>query len=570
MSVRTTVWNRLGTPWAKMLLHGGVLAAVFYTYMRLIESFGGFSAANFQQQVIEFGLVLYLYGLFYIALKPWWGRSVLAVLPLLLAYLVHDIFYLAFGKVFRLINISEFPELLQILPLGYSLLLLTALLLPSLLYLAKVDYRWRRRLVLWLMPLLIIVIGVKLMPQAFARGFEQVAGVVKYSDGKSVENNGRLAMLAYREAQRTIALDKLKPYHDRKGYERQAAALTAALQPVNTRRNIHLIVLESFLDPRLFRELGFSEPPVHPAFDALFGDNLGLSVSPVFGGATAQAEFEVLCGVPAFERLSSVEFNVFSGADAQCLPGTLQRLGYRSVATNTYKPNFFNALPAYQGMGFSDSYFPQEFTSTQASYLHVGDPGFEEYIFDRSLFEQNLDFIQSHRQQHPGQPLFNYVLTIYGHTPHLLNPSTRPEFIELNSDYPDDHLSRSVNQFYYRTEAIADYVNKLLEIDKESLIILISDHVPPLRNGPNTYRALRYMDNREDSYFYNRLAILEDGKAKVYPAMHHYDMPSLVLNYLSGGKYCQDHDCDYLSTGKHKEREDYMEQYMRLMAHAVD
>jgi phosphoglycerol transferase MdoB-like AlkP superfamily enzyme len=570
MSARSIIPTWLGSFWVVALLHGGVLVAVLYGYMLLMEGFGGFSTENFTHQLIELGLVLYLYAMSYAVLGSCRGRSVLAALPLLLIYLVHDLFYLVFGKVFRLVNIAEFPELVQILPLGYSALVVAALCLPLGLFLLQVDYRRPRRLALWLVPLALVSVAVKAAPEAFAHSFEQLAAeIVKYSDGKSVEQNGRLAMLAYREAQRTAALEALGPYRDRDRYEHETAALVYELRPHGNRHNIHLIVLESFLDPRLLRDLRFSSPPAHPAFDKLFGDKLGLSLGPVFGGSTAQAEFEVLCGVPAFERFSSVEFNVFSGAAAHCLPGTLADLGYRSVASNTYKPNFFNALPAYQGAGFTDSYFPEEFSAARETYLKIGNPGVEEYLFDRSLFEQNLQFVRAHRQEHPGQPLFNYVLTIYGHTPHLLDPEQRPERIGLVSHYPDDHLQRAVNQFYYRTEAIASYVNQLLEIDRDSLIILVSDHVPPLRNGPNTYNALRYLDNRKNSYYYNRIAILENGKAKVYPELRHYELPSVILDYLSDGAYCRTHSCAFLGKTQRVSREAYAERYRRLMAHAA-
>ena len=570
MSARPPLPTWLMPPWARMLLHGGALIAVLCGYMLLMEGVGGFSTEYLHRQFIELGLVLYLYALFYTALKPGRWRSVLAALPLLLIYLVHDLFYLVFGKVFRLINVAEFPELVQILPLGYSALLLAALLLPLGLYLWRLDWRRPRRLALWLAPLALAAVAVKAAPATFAHSFEQLAAeIVKYSDGKSVEQNGRLAMLAYREAQRSTALAELGPFHDRARYEQEMAARADELRPHDRRRNVHLIVLESFLDPRLFRDLRFSSPPAHPAFDRLFGDQLGLSKAPVFGGSTAQAEFEVLCGVPAFERFSSVEFNVFSGAAAHCLPGMLRDLGYRSVATNTYKPNFFNALPAYQGAGFSDSYFPEEFSASRQTYLKLGDPGVEEFAFDRALFEQNLQFVRAHRQQNPDQPLFNYVLTIYGHTPHLLDPQQRPERIELDSNYADDHLHRAVNQFYYRTEAIAEYVNQLIVLDKDSLIILISDHVPPLRNGPNTYDALRYLDNREHSIYYNRIAILEGGKATVYPEMRHYELPPLILDYLGEGAYCRKHACAFRDATQRVEREAYLGPYQRLMAHAA-
>lgn len=544
---------------------------LLYAYLLLMEHLGGFTTAQLHLQLIEWVLLLYLYALCFTALKPGRGRSVLALLPLLLVYLVHDLFYLAFGKVFRLINAGELPELLQILPLGYAAALLLFFALPLGLWLLRVDYRRPRRLAPWFAPLLLLIVMVKGAPQAFSSSFEQWGGgIVKYSDGKSVERNGRLAMMAYREAQRTLAAGQLEPYRDREAYDAKAAALVASLRPQVAGRNLHLIVLESFLDPRLFRELRFSSPPVHPDFDALFGDQLGLSIAPVFGGATAQAEFELLCGVPAFESISSVEFNLFNGARAHCLPGLLAGFGYRAVATNTYKPNFFNALPAYQGMGFMESHFPQEFSGARESYLTIGDPGVEEYLFDSELFAQNLEFVRRHHQQHPGQPLFNYVLTIYGHTPHLLDPVLRPQRITLDSGYPDDHLSRTVNQFYYRTGAIAAYVKELLRIDPQGLIVLVSDHVPPLRNGPNTYKALRYLDNREGAYYHNRIAILDAGEPRLYPTLHHYDLPPLMLNMVSNGAYCGERPCAFDNVGLQEPREAYRERYLRLLAHASE
>jgi phosphoglycerol transferase MdoB-like AlkP superfamily enzyme len=557
--------------WYRLLLSCAGFVAGLYAYTLLMETFGGFSSSALYKQWIELLLVLYLYCLFYTLLKPIAWRAVLAAAPILLIYLVHDVYYLIYGKVFRLIDISELPELLQVLPLGYALVVALLLFLPLGLFFISVNYRQPGRLAIGLLPLALLLLLVETTPNVYANGFRQITpGIVKYSDGKSVENNGRLAMLIYREAQRADTLAKLEPYRDRQTYDQRTNRQVEALKPHQTRHNVHLIVLESFLDPRLFNDLRFSRSPVHPAFAKLFGDNLGLSRSPVFGGATAQAEFELLCGVPAFEMVSSVEFNAFSGEPANCLPQLLSQLGYRSVASNAYKPNFFNALPGYKGAGFTERFFPQEFYSAVESYLHFGNPGDEEYLFDRPLFEQNLAFIKSHLQDKPGQPLFNYVMTIYGHTPHLLDKDKRPEIIQLQSGYEDDHLQRAANQFYYRTQAIANYVNQLLAIDKHSLIVLVSDHVPPLRNGPNTYQALRYMDNIDKSYYYNRMAIIENGVVKRYSPMSHYELPPLILNYLSEGAYCKTNRCAFLNDEQRLARQEYLEDYLTLMAHASE
>ena len=251
------------------------------------------------------------------------------------------------------------------------------------------------------------------------------------------------------------------------------------------------------------------------------------------------------------------------------ISGLLTALGYRSVASNAYKPNFFNAQPAYQGMGFAEQQFPVEFYAAEPTYLRFGDPGVEEYIFDGDLMEQNLAFVQQHLAQHPGQPLFNYLLTMYGHTPHPLDPEKRPEIIRLQSDYSDDHLQRVVNQFYYRTEAIAHYVNRLIEMDRDSLIVLVADHVPPLRNGPNTYKALRYMGNREQSYYYNRIAVIANGKPVKLETLHQYELPDVVFDYLSAGHHCKARSCAHLGQAT-PPRDARLDAYLALMAHASE
>ncbi len=556
--------------WRKPLLHVALLLAALAIYAKLVEVYGGFSAKLLYLQWPELLCVLCLYGLLYTALKPSSWRPVLAAIPIFVIYLVHDVFYLVYGKVFRLINISELPELLQVLPLPYAILLVIAFVTPFLMLFAKIDYARPWRLALSMLPLVVIALGVRAAPDAFASGFQSFAHeIVTYSDGKSVEQNGRMAMLLYREAQRAGTLERIAPYRDRAAFDAHYREELARIGPDLQRRDVHLIVLESFLDPRLFKGVEFSRSPVHPDFEQLFGNTLGLSVSPVFGGGTAQAEFEVLCGVPAFEKLSSVEFNAFTGASAHCLPGILSGLGYQVTASNAYKPNFFNAQPAYQGIGFAEQYYPAEFYSAGPTYLHAGDTGVEDYQFDGDLFAQNLGFVEDYLRRGDRLPLFNYVLTIYGHTPHNLDPLKRPAVIQLRSGFHDVHLERVVNQFYYRTEAIAAYVRRLVALDPDSLIVLVSDHVPPLQFGPNTYNALAYLGNRPNSDHYNRIAIIDRGRPVSPPAMRHYDMPDLVLDRLTGGASCGTGRCAYRDVDR-APREAHLDRYLVLMAHASE
>ena len=559
------------TPWLRAIAATLLFLLSLYGYELLIESVGGFRTDGFLGRWLELALVSYLYLYFYLILKPKRWRPLLAALPILLVYITGDIFFHFYSKVFRIIEVLELPELIQVLPLSYSVPMLLIFLLPLLWLLSSIDYRKRALVLTGALPFAITVYLMEYMPHAYATMIETNGNeIVFYSDSLSVESNGRLTMLLYREAKRVDALAATQPYRHREAYGQQADQFAAELKPHNNHRNVHLIVLESFLDPTLFKKAHFSKDPMHPDFRKFFGNKLGFSISPVFGGGTAQAEFEVLCGVPAMEQLSSVEFNIFTGSAAECLPGIFNRLDYRTVATNAYRPNFFNAIPAYKGTGFNEIYFPREYSGNNPSYLRNGDDADDEFLFDGSLFAQNLEFVSQHLKEHPEQPLVNYIMTVYGHTPHFIDTAKRPELIQVKTDHEDEHLPRAVNQFYYRTQAIAAYVRKLTEIDPESIIILVSDHVPPLLYGPDTYGNLEYIDNSEGHYYKNRLMIIEHGKPKVYKTAHHYELNRVVYNYITDGAYCQSHACPHLKPESATPKSEYLEQYLRLMAHASE
>ncbi|MBI3561147.1 MAG: sulfatase-like hydrolase/transferase [Gammaproteobacteria bacterium] len=564
--------SRSAARWLRVVLINRYTGVVLMLYLWgwLSAAVGGFGNHSFYTQWLELGLILYIYALLYRLLRPSRWRAVLAGVPILIFYLVHDIFFLAYSKVFRWVNVHELPELFQVLPLVYTAVIVGVFFGPLLLMLAAINPRQTRQNMLLSLPLVIILAALFYFPAHFEQVFRGLASqMVVYSDAKSVERNGRLVMSLLREAERLQVTRTIAPYRDRLVYDQQARQRATYITSQGNRHNVHMIVLESFLDPNLFLGAKFSQSPTHPDFSRFFGDTAGLSIAPMFGGATSQSEFEVLCGVPGFEKLSSIEFNVFTGSAAQCLPGILRQSGYRTIGANAYKPNFFNALTAYKGIGFGEVHFPREFYPG-ITYLSSGDTGVEEYQFDAELFAQNLAMVRQALRQAPDKPIFNYLMTIYGHTPHVLDPGKRPEFIRILADYQDDHLGRSTNQFYYRSKAITDYVKELIAVDKHSLIILVADHVPPLRNGPNTFKALQYLGNIEGSYYHNRILIIENGIPKKYPLLHHYDMPDVIQNYLTHGQYCNQHRCAFLQGAQRPARDLLLNDYLRLLAHASE
>ncbi len=510
----------------------------------------------------ELPLALFLYFVFRSFLRGRRYGPVLAAIPVLLLYLFLDVYYMLLGRVFRLSELSEIPEMIDVLPWYQSAAIALILGLPLLLVSMRLRWPGWQRALLALAPLALLVATILWWPGLFLKGFLAVGyPPVVWSDYRSVGANGRLAMVLYHEARRRQALQSLQAYRDEEGYQQAQRRRLAQLERIGERRNVHLLLLEGFIDPTRLEKLRFDRDPMHPKLRALLGEGGkgNLSRSPVYGGYTAQAEFEALCGVPALQEFGTIEFNLFSGARVHCLPDVLGAIGYRTIATEGFKPEFFNARAALKGVGFDEIHFPREYAPADNSYLSTGDVAVEQYMFDDVLLKQNREFIAGKRG-----PLLNYVMTIYGHIPFRMDEKLRPRLIEVVAGGPvNDDLLTIVNQIWYRSKAIAEHIEALRKSDPDSIIIVLGDHLPPMPEGKGVYRQLGYIPDEPDSDKLTLLAVFDRGEPLTLDDFHHYDVPALIYRLLLGRQYCETEACQPRSEEKLRQ------EYRRLMAHAV-
>lgn len=512
----------------------------------------------------ELPVLIFLYWALSFVLKKGKLSAFIAAYPFVVIYVGFDIFYAAWGNVFKVIDCRNLPELLKVLPWMGKLGVLALIFLPIVLLLCFIDYRKYWRLLGMTAFAGLLVIAVEFRPGAVLYLLDHAGlRMTEWSDAECVNENGRLTMTLYSEARRRKALSETEGYRSRGDYYTRVTAAAEYIRRHGNNRNVYVVVLESWIDPTLLKGVTFSRDPRHPDFVRLVGDKQSFSISPVFGGQTAQAEFEVLCGVPALQRLSEIEFDDFTGKPAGCTPGVLAKAGYTSVVSNGFEPNYFNSTKAYTGVGFQQIYFPKEYGSAMSSYLTLGNTSQDEtYMFDGDLFDQNLKFIANTLRDHPKQPLYSYVLGIYGHAPHDIDVARRPLIVSVTSGQKDDQLVRATNQYYYRTQAIARYVNGLIKVDPKSLIIIVSDHLPVLDKGMNSYKEYRYLNNVDDAAHLNRILIVENGKVVRHKTIHHYDVSSVIYDYLTSKRYCSENDCDESDTKGERD-------YLSLIAHAV-
>lgn len=429
-----------------------------------------------------------------------------------LLYIFYNEFYIYFNRLPKISDLNQIPELFQVLSWTTTFIVIGGVLIYLVIFLKLIEIKYSQSISLILIST-ILFLSIKIYPVIYVWSFK-VLGFkeIPYNKIMSARESGYFNFTLYEEAKKNMALNSLE---QKDNFEEKSLNLTVK----ENLKNIHLIVLESFYDPNSFENLSFSENPIHPEF-IRFNKKQNISISPVYGGNTAQAEFEILTGAPAFSKYGSIEFNLFSGNKInRALPNLLRDVGYLTIATNALKPDIFNSYNAYRSLGFDEQYY-----ITGNTYLKKGK---EWFISDGDLLDQNFKFIDSIIHANPSKPIFNYVLGMYGHAPFSMNISKTPLKINvyLNKEpVSDDRIIRSVNQIYYRTQALANYIRKLNIIDPESIILITADHLPSLAGIEKFGNQAR--DIRKVPFYLIKSGEAQDLGNGLY---HHYNFTELLL-----------------------------------------
>jgi len=245
--------------------------------------------------------------------------------------------------------------------------------------------------------------------------------------------------------------------------------------------------------------------------------DFSLVTSPIYGGGTARAEFEVLSGLHSYGSIESVEFNVMQGSEMHTLLYALKNNNYQTIATIATGKGYFNSVKAYKSLGFEKVYFLEE----EKDYIEKNG---DKHIFDGDVFKYNIYKIQELLSSN-NLPIFSYVLGMYGHFPYDRNKQKRMDIINIKQK--DGNIKKILNQFYYRTEAIGNYIKKLQEISPNSIIYITSDHLPPLLNDDIKYKYNKHI---------NISILLKDDKIINVTGKKYYEIPWLIWDILIQNK----------------------------------
>ncbi|WP_183279914.1 LTA synthase family protein [Clostridium fungisolvens] len=255
---------------------------------------------------------------------------------------------------------------------------------------------------------------------------------------------------------------------------------------VSMKPNVIVIMSESFWDATQLKGVTFDRDIV----ENVRKDIKGSIVSPVFGGGTANVEFEALTGLSNyFTNPGVIPYNVYLRRPTPSIASVFNKNDYDTVAIHPNDKTFYNRDKVYKYMGFN---------------RFIDIDGFDKEkdfkgtnIADEKLMDMILNQISS-----GDKPKFIFAVTMQNHDPYL-NEYSKLEVKTSSKNLNEAEmsiLSNYASGIYDADRAFQKLISSLKNSDKPTLVYYFGDHLPRLGKPIgvyDVYNALNYFNDKE-------------------------------------------------------------------------
>ena len=237
--------------------------------------------------------------------------------------------------------------------------------------------------------------------------------------------------------------------------------------------NIIVIMNESFADLSIVGEKFATDVPVTPFIKSLSENTVkGYALASVFGGNTANSEFEFLTGHSMkFLPENSVPYQQYIDDDIYSLPWVLRSYGYKCVSTHPYYENGWSRQSIYPRIGFHESSFLDNYPAPETV---------RDYVSDKETFKYILNYLQNDQDD---KPIFMFGITMQNHGGYNYGGENFVSSIKLEGlerEYPDAEQYLSLTKL--TDEAVEYLITELENFPENTIVLFFGDHFPGLSN----------------------------------------------------------------------------------------
>lgn len=232
--------------------------------------------------------------------------------------------------------------------------------------------------------------------------------------------------------------------------------------------NIIVIMNESYADFEVLGNDLRTNRPVTPFADSLKENTIrGYALTSIFGGTTANAEFEFLTGFSmANVPEGSCPYQQYINTDTFSLVQILKAQGYRTFATHPYLSSGWNRTNAYPRIGFDEMTFVEAYPAQDL---------LREYISDREMYGYVLDVLEENGEQ----PLFLFGITMQNHGDYIYTGDHYTQTIFLE-DYEMEHpmAEQYLTVLNESDQAMEEFFLALEDYPEDTIVLFFGDHFP--------------------------------------------------------------------------------------------
>ena len=257
--------------------------------------------------------------------------------------------------------------------------------------------------------------------------------------------------------------------------------------------NIIMIMSESLFDITRLENVDLSENPLAHFKDYQQKYAGGNIVTEVYGGRTAQTEYEVLTGHSVhFTDPQNIAYMKLVDQDTPSIPKLLKEEGYKTVALHGYEKNFFSRNVAYEDLGI-DTFIASE---------DIENPDLARgYISDDALVDEIIKLYEAKG----NEPLFYHVVTMQNHMPYTdtYTANNITASGEALSSTQENMITTYANGVKDSDKALERLVQYFSKQDEPTVIVMYGDHLPALGDQYDIYKQLNYIKgdfDKEDCY----------------------------------------------------------------------
>ncbi len=255
-------------------------------------------------------------------------------------------------------------------------------------------------------------------------------------------------------------------------YPSDDTAITVSGDGVQQPVNLIVIMNESFSDLSVLPNVETNRDCM-PFLHSLQENTVkGYAYSSVFGGTTANSEYEFLTGnTTAFLPAGTVPYHMYVSANEPGLARQMGDLGYRTVAMHPYYFSGWNRVSVYNDMGFDEKYFLDDFTYNEDTDI------IREYLSDEANYK---NLIAHYEAKEEGEPLFLFNVTMQNHSGYTGEWTNLPRTVWLTGDMEGqyDTVDQYLNLIYQSDKAFEELLDYFSQVDEPTMICMFGDHQP--------------------------------------------------------------------------------------------